>query len=640
MIQPPASELLGPHGPFAEVLPGFAPRAPQQLMADAVAQAMADYTRLVIEAGTGVGKTYAYLVPALRSGGRVIISTGTRNLQDQLFHRDLPTVARTLRLPLRAALLKGRSNYLCLYRIQGLISSGERHTREIQGQLHKIGRWSSLTRSGDIAELPGIPVDSPLWPRVTSTVDNCLGTECDRYRDCFVVKARRAAQEAELVVINHHLLMADVVLKEDGFGELLPSANAMVIDEAHQLPEVAADYFGQSMSSRQLQDLSIDTLAALVSEAPDMVEPREAIDELRRASADLRIALGPEISRVAWAALADQPEVEESFTLLEQRLEVLHLQLQTIAERGKALESCAGRAGDLLTRLRHFAQGQAEVVRWVECRGAKSFILHQTPLDVGPSFQRHLDARRCAWVFTSATLAVGERFDHFASRLGLVDYDPVRLDSPFDYQTRALLYLPDRLPDPNHPRYTAAVIESALPLLQASRGRAFMLFTSHRALRQSAEALVGQLPYPLLVQGDSPQNELIEQFRELGNAILLGTQSFWEGVDVRGGALSCVIIDRLPFASPGDPVVKARLNYLEASGQQPFRDYQLPQAVITLKQGVGRLIRDPQDRGVLALLDPRLRNRPYGKLFLNSLPPMRHTAELSEVRRFFDEEPQ
>ncbi len=631
-----AAEWLGPDGPLASQVPGFAPRAPQQQMAAAVAAVLEDGGTLLVEAGTGIGKTYAYLVPALLSGARVIISTGTRHLQDQLFQQDLPMVRRALDLPIQTALLKGRSNYLCRYRLQAAERDGRFDSRQQVGELHRIREWSRHTRHGDIAEVPDVPETSSIWPKVTSTVDNCLGQDCPDFDDCFVAKARREALGADLLVINHHLFCADMAIKETGFAELLPGAEAIILDEAHQLPEIASHFFGKSLSGRQLVELARDTLVEQAREAADFPALRQQAEGLLPMEAALREALGPMERRAPWREVAELPAVQEAVEGLTGALDRLREALQEAAQRGKGLENCHRRSEELAQRLTLLA-GEAEgadQVRWFETRG-RGFTLSLTPLDIAPAFRGRMAAQPGAWIFTSATLAVAQNFEHFAARLGVQDYDALRLDSPFDFARNTLLYHPPQLPDPSSPHYTAALMEAALPVLEASRGRAFLLFTSYRALREAAGLLADRLEYPLLVQGELSKVALLRQFRKLGNAVLLGTASFWEGVDVRGEALSCVIIDRLPFAAPGDPVLQARIESLRQRGEDPFRCYQLPQAVITLKQGAGRLIRDVSDRGVLVLGDPRLLSKFYGRVFLDSLPPMPRTRDLARVQTFF-----
>ena len=633
-----SASALGPHGPLARHLPGFAPRAAQQSMAEAVASALEERTALICEAGTGTGKTYAYLVPALLSGKKIIVSTGTKNLQDQLFHRDLPVVRKALAVPVTAALLKGRANYVCLHRLALTESEGRLPSRTQASELQRILSWARRTRSGDIAELDEVAEDAEIWPAVTSTADNCLGQECGRFNDCFVLKARRAAQEADVVVINHHLLLADMALKDEGFGELLPSADAFIIDEAHQLPETAAQFFGVTVSSRQLLELVRDTEAEHAREAGDMDGLTALAARVEKAVLDARLSLGTSGRRGVWQELNEEPEVIAALNLIQAALGELQSALEKAAERGKGLQHCWQRSVDLAERLALFQQAPAdEQVQWFETF-TRSFALHLTPLQVGAVFQGHRQRFRAAWIFTSATLAVGEDFGHFRASLGVDDGATAQWESPFDFRHNALLYLPEGLPLPAASHYTAEVVKAALPVLQASGGRAFLLFTSHRALQEAAALLKDQIPYPLLIQGSAPRRELLHRFRSLGNAVLLGTSSFWEGVDVRGPALSVVIIDKLPFASPGEPVLQARLDSLRRRGADPFRDYQLPRAVIALKQGVGRLIRDNSDRGVMMLCDPRLLTKSYGRVFLASLPPMTHTRALADVRRFFDEE--
>lgn len=621
-------------GPLASEIPGFSPRQAQLRMAGAVAGAFEDDAVLVVEAGTGTGKTFAYLVPALLSGHRTIISTGTRHLQDQLFHRDLPLVRRALEAPVDIALLKGRANYLCLHRLEIAEQDGRLPTRSAMADLEIIRRWARVTESGDTAELADVAEESPVWPMVTSTTDNCLGAECSFFQQCHVVRARRRAQEAEVLVINHHLLFADMALKEEGFGELLPGAGAFVIDEAHQLPAVASQFFGISLTSRQLLGIARDAVLEHLREAGDMRELPATAGRLETAVRDLRLAFPRESGRSHWHQVTGIPAVSAALQGVETSLRELTAWLKAAASRGRGLENCGNRATLLMERLHLVREPPKTHIHWLET-SRRGFGIHFTPFEVASHIRSNMQALGNTWVFTSATLAVGENFEHFCHRAGLQEPRTVRLDSPFDYAHNALLYLPPALPDPGDASHTPAVIAAARSVLACSEGRAFLLFTSHRALRAAAEALGADFPYPLLVQGSAPRSELLERFRKSGNAVLLGTGSFWEGVDVRGEALSCVLIDKLPFASPGDPVLNARIEAMRAEGGNPFVEYQLPQAVIALKQGVGRLIRDVSDRGVLVLCDPRLRSRSYGKIFLDSLPPMPRTTSLADVRTFF-----
>jgi ATP-dependent DNA helicase DinG len=629
------TELLGATGPLAKLLPGFAPRVEQQRMAEATAAAIAGREKLIVEAGTGTGKTFAYLMPALCSGMKIIISTGTRHLQDQLYGKDLPVIREALKAPLHMALLKGRTNYLCLHRLETAAQDGRQFVGRHLHDLEEVRAWAGRTRHGDIAELGLLTEDSPVWPRVTSTTENCLGQECEYFQDCFVTRARRNALEADVVVINHHLLFADMVLREEGFGELLPGADAFIIDEAHQLPEVASVFFGTTLSSHQLRDLARDVRVEQLREAADVQELPEAAERLAGMVHRLRLALGQQDRRAAWSEVNTNKELQSILEELAESLHSLHEWLQAIAARGKGLESCCQRAALLKDRLAQLMEQESgEYIHWFETFHT-AFRLNLTPLNVAPVFRSRIDTLSSAWVFTSATLAVGDSFTHFAAQLGLEDAQTLQLDSPFDYRNNALLYLPGNMPEPNEQHYTAAVVEVAREVLAASGGRAFLLFTSHSALRTAARLLEHDFDYPLLVQGSAPRSELLDQFRALGNAVLLGTSSFWEGVDVRGEALSCVIIDKLPFGSPGDPVLQARIEALRKQGVNPFMAYQLPTAVITLKQGIGRLIRDHTDRGVLVLCDPRLRSKSYGRIFLGSLPDIPRTHNPDDIHEFF-----
>jgi ATP-dependent DNA helicase DinG len=632
-----ASEILGPLGPFVKQLDDFVPREQQLQMADAVQEALRNKSKLVVEAGTGTGKTFAYLVPALLSGQKVIVSTGTKNLQDQLYHRDLPRVLEILKMPIKVALLKGRANYLCKYRLDISVLEGRLRSRTQVSYLQTIRLWSGRTDSGDIAEVRGVPEDAPVWPMVTSTIDNCLGAECPSYNGCYVMESRRKAQEADLLVINHHLMFADMALKESGYGELLPGANAFIIDEAHTLPDVATQFFGQSLSGRQLHELCKDTRTEHLSAAGDMSDLSDACDHLEKAVNDFRLALGQNQGRLAWKQIKNRQVIQDALAQLQLKLGILSDWLEHAAVRSKGLESCWRRSQEFTSQLQIATESEDEnYIQWLDVH-KRSFVFHLTPLDIAPAFQSQLQAQPSAWVFTSATLAINNDFSHFTRRLGIEACETLLLDSPFDYARNAMLVAPQNMPDPNSDQYTEAVIEYAIPLIEVSRGRAFLLFTSYKALRKAEELLDGILDYPLLVQGNGPRDLLLESFRKEGNAVLLGTSSFWEGVDVRGSALSLVIIDKLPFASPGDPVLQARIDQIRKNGQNAFFDFQLPNAVITLKQGVGRLIRDVSDKGVMVICDPRLTGKSYGKVFLKSLPPMRRVIDTEIVTSFLEQ---
>lgn len=640
---------LGGGGSLARHIDGFRPRAEQQRMAAAVEQALQARTRLVVEAGTGTGKTFAYLVPAILSGLKVIVSTGTKNLQEQLFFKDLPVVQVALGRPLRTALLKGRSNYLCLYRLELAESrQGGRNAHHAR-ELHAIRQWSVRTHSGDISEVEAVREDASVWPSVTSTADNCLGSECPRFGDCFVVKARRRAQDTDLLVINHHLLLADLSLREDGFAEILPGVDGVIVDEAHQLAQVASQFFGASVSARQLSDLARDARAEYLRVAGDMPELEDLLRTLDDEVEVADRAMGDQGFRLAWGEALGRPLIAELLGRLQGALADVTEALDAVSERGRGLEQCHRRARSLLQTLQLMAgsesdeaepesdseeqaQRPGELIRWME-NFRRGFIFHTTPMDVAPLFAR-VFAEPVSWVFTSATLAVDARFDHFCATLGLQETTTLALDSPFDYRRNALLWLPAGLPDPNSAQFTRCALECLQPLLAATPGGAFLLFTSYRALHEAESWLRRHTARPLLVHGEQSRGELLRRFREQGNSILLGTHSFWEGVDVRGGALSLVVIDRLPFRHPSDPVLKARLEALARRGRSPFMHHQLPQAVIALKQGAGRLIRDYDDRGVLVICDPRLSEKRYGKVFLNSLPDMPITRDRQAAERF------
>jgi ATP-dependent DNA helicase DinG len=626
-------------GPFAERVPGFRLRAGQLEMSEAIGEAIENTAVLVAEAGTGTGKTFAYLVPALLAGGKVIVSTGTKTLQDQLFDRDLPAVRAALASGATIALLKGRANYVCLYRLRRAAREGRFATRDEPAQIRKIERFAAVTTTGDRADLADVPEDAPAWAHATSTRENCLGQGCPDYKDCFVMRARKNALAADVVVVNHHLFFADLVLREEGIAELLPACNTVIFDEAHQLPETARMFFGEALSSAQLVELARDVRLELRAAGGASPELDRVAARLEKAARDLRLVFGEAGARLAWSQALRLQGFSEALAKLNSALHVLEQALAAQEGRAEGLDACARRASaarHLLVRLRE-TEVSAEV-RWVEVF-SHAVQLHVTPLSSAELFRRQMTDHPRAWIFTSATLAVGEDFGHFTRELGVPDAATRRWASPFDFPRQALLYVPKALPEPGEAGFTEAVIDAALPVLRASEGRAFLLFTTLRALRRAHQILEGKIDYPLLVQGTGSRSQLLSRFRALGNAVLLGSQSFWEGVDVRGDALSLVVIDKLPFAPPDDPVLAARIEGVRSAGGNPFNELQLPQAVLQLKQGAGRLIRDEADRGVLMLCDPRLVSKPYGRRILQSLPPMALTRELSAVERFFSARP-
>ncbi len=622
-------------GPLSTIISGYQPRAAQLEMADAIADAIESKQNLIAEAGTGTGKTFAYLAPAILSGKKTIISTGTKNLQDQLFNKDLPVIRKAMKTPFMAALLKGRSNYLCTYRLQNSLTSTLGFSKEDAQALAQINSWAKRTKTGDTSEMSEVSEANPIWYQATSTLDNCLGQDCSEYADCFLVKARKKAQEADVLVVNHHLLCADWSLRDGGFGELLPNAEVVIIDEAHQLADTASNFLGITLGSKQLNDLSQDALMEYFKDATDIPALRTACEDMEHEIKDLRLAFGMELKRGDWQDIANSPKLMGGIKSVKEQLQRLTEQLKLASVKTKALESCYKRAEEMTGQLDLILDDRSgKWIRWYEIH-RKTFTLSLTPLDIAAEFNGFMQQHKAAWIFTSATLSIANSFDYFANNLGLTKANRVSWDSPFDYPNQSLFYHPRGLPQPNDPNFIPTIIDFALPVLQASQGRAFFLFTSHRALNQAAELLEKKIKYPLFIQGSRPKALLLEQFKATDNAVLLGTSSFWEGVDVRGEALSCVIIDKLPFSSPGDPVLKARLDAMSQQGKNPFFEYQLPTAVIALRQGIGRLIRDVTDRGVLMICDPRLLKKSYGQLFLDSVPSMKRTRDIADVQGFF-----
>ena len=626
---------------MATHIPNFRSRPQQVEMAEAIAEAISANSLLIAEAGTGTGKTFAYLVPALLGGGKVVLSTGTKNLQDQLFQRDLPTVRDALKAPVSIALLKGRANYVCHYHLERAQSDGRLPTREDARYLARIVQYAKITQTGDKSGLADVPETAAIWPLVTSTRDNCLGQECPSHKECFVLKARKEAMEADVVVVNHHLFFADVMLRDEGVAELLPACNTVIFDEAHQLPETASLFFGENISTSQLLELARDTTIEALSGAKDFTPLPDACSALEKAARDLRLVFKKNEGRMNADEAGKLPGFADALSNTSAQLGKLNELLEKQAERSEGLENCWNRGVELGHKITHWQdETQTDVVRWVEIFH-HSLQLNTTPLSIAEIFAKQIGGTPRAWIFTSATLAVKKDFSHYQAEMGLITARTACWDSPFNYPEQALLYAPDNMPDPNSSAYTEAVIAAALPLIEASKGRAFLLFTSLRAMQRAHEILQAEfdrknLKYPLMLQGEGSRNDLLARFRDHGNAVLLGSQSFWEGVDVRGEALSLVVIDKLPFAPPDDPVLAARIAQITKQGRNAFMEYQLPRAVINLKQGAGRLIRDESDRGVLMICDPRLLTKPYGKRIWQSLPPFKRTRVLGEAVSFFD----
>ncbi|UGQ49252.1 ATP-dependent DNA helicase [Massilia endophytica] len=641
--------LFGAGGPLGPAVGGFRPRKSQTEMAKAIAQAISEQQTLIAEAGTGTGKTFAYLVPALMWGGKTIISTGTKNLQDQLFLRDIPTVRAALQAPVSVALLKGRGNYLCHYHLERTLQNGRMTSREDVGYLREISRFLKMTSTGDKAELARVPETAPVWNLVTSTRENCVGAECQYYQDCFVMKARREAQQADVVVVNHHLFFADVALKDTGVAELLPSANTIVFDEAHQLPDTATLFFGETFSTSQVLELCRDVLAEGLAHARDGADWGKTVSVVEKAARDLRLTFPQDVVRLSLPQIAPSSDFFPALDVLREQLAGLLAVLEKQAERAETLEQCRVRGHELQQKLDNWkydpkakvAPGE-EAVFWVEAY-TSSLQLHKTPLSIAPIFNSQREGVPRSWIFTSATLAVKNDFKHFSEQMGLTGEVARTWPSPFNYEQQGMLYVPQGLPDPNSLGYTDAVLDCALPIIEAAGGRTFLLCTTLRAVKRAAERLRDEfekrgLRFPLFVQGDRGRTELLDQFRKAGNGVLIGSQSFWEGVDVRGDALSLVIIDKLPFAPPDDPVLAARIEVMERQGLNGFMHHTLPEAIINLKQGAGRLIRDETDRGVLMLCDPRVISKPYGRRIWQSLPPFKRTRDAAEVIAFFSPE--
>ena len=638
--------IFGLSGPLSAAIAGYRPRNAQTEMAKAIASAIAGQNTLLAEAGTGTGKTYAYLAPALLWGGKVIVSTGTKNLQDQLFLRDIPTIKKVLKAPVSVALLKGRSNYLCHYHLERTLQNGRLSSREDVGYLRDISRFIKTTNSGDKAELSRVPENASVWNLVTSTKDTCMGSECQYYQDCFVMKARKEAQQADVVVVNHHLFFADVALKDTGIAELLPSANTVIFDEAHQLPETATLFFGDTVSTSQVLELCRDTLAEGLSHARDGAEWAKLVAPVERAARDLRLAFPQDIVRLSIDQIAPSSPFFEALEALKSSMSDLIAVLEKQAERAETIEQCRARAIMLSDQIDAWnaepseKEKHGDYVLWVEAFSV-SLQLHRTPLSIAPIFNKQREGVPRAWIFTSATMAVKNDFAHFVSQMGLWNEPAHTWPSPFDYQNQGYLYVPNGMPDPNSRDYTEAVVDAALPVITAAGGRAFLLCTTLKAVKFCAEKLKDEfekrgLGFPLFVQGDAGRTELLDRFRASGNGVLIGSQSFWEGVDVRGDALSLVIIDKLPFSPPDDPVLAARIAAMEKKGLNGFVHHQLPEAIINLKQGAGRLIRDETDRGVLMICDPRLISKPYGKRIWQSLPGFARTRIEADVVTFFE----
>ena len=629
------SNIFSVNGELSQSIKGFRPRTEQIEMAHAVGESIQNKSSLIIEAGTGTGKTFAYLAPALVFGKKTIISTGSKNLQDQLFNRDLPAIKKALNFTGKIALLKGRANYLCLERLDQVIAQGVLGDKSVLVELSKVRKWNNSTKTGDFTECIELAEDSPIIPQLTSTAESCLGTDCPNYSECYVASARKKALNADLVVVNHHLFFADMAVKESGFGELIPNAEVIIFDEAHQLPDIASQYFGQSLTSRQLFDLCKDINIVYRTELKDMQQLGTTSDTLLKVVQDFRLLLGNGSNvRGNWRELYTQSAVKKFFELLQEKIDFLAEVIKLALGRSQTLDSIFDRVESIKIQLKRLSETNiVGYCYWYEGNG-RQFGLHITPLTVADKFGAQLEAKEAAWIFTSATLEVGGTFNHFCLHLGIENATQKILPSPFNYSEQSLLCVPRYLPNTNQANTLSSLGEMLLPVIEANKGRCFVLCTSYSMMRGLAEYFREKSNLSILLQGETSKGKLLEQFIKETHSVLVATSSFWEGVDVRGDALSLVIIDKLPFTAPDEPLLKARIEDCRLQGGDPFNDIQIPEAVITLKQGVGRLIRDVTDRGVVIICDNRLVMRNYGETFLKSLPNSSRTRDLNKVIQF------
>ena len=632
-------QVFSANGLLANKISGFSPRQAQTDMALEVANTIKNKSSLIVEAGTGTGKTFAYLIPAFlavekNTDIKIIVSTGTKNLQEQLFHKDIPFIRKALASNAQMALLKGRANYLCRYRLDQYQETRGQLDAETLTDLVKVKTWANTTQSGDIGELVNVQENSTIFPYVTSTVDNCLAKDCPEFDNCYLIKARQKAITADIIVVNHHLFFADMALKDTGFGELIPKADVIVFDEAHQIPDIASEYFGDAFSTKQLIDLCTDVLQLYRTSLADVKQLGKAAEKLQKTCQSFRLLFNYDPERGNWRQKSKQPNMLQNFQTIKVDLDFLYQVIKLCVSRNEAIDNCFDRAVYLLGQYDIMANVEASGISfWYETT-PRYVVLHQTPLTVEKQFSQTIENSEAGWIFTSATLAVDGDFNHFAQHLGLQQANTLLLESPFDYLNQSQLVVPRYLPEANNQHRAVALAELAMPLIEASAGACFMLFTSYRVMNQVAEYLTDKIDNTLLVQGQMGKGKLLAEFVENPDAVLLATASFWEGIDVRGHKLTCVIIDKLPFASPDDPLLQARCEEVKRQGYDPFSKIQLPQAVIALKQGVGRLIRDVNDQGVMVICDDRLVNRPYGGIFLKSLPPMKRSRNVANAAKF------
>ena len=634
-------EFFSEKGDLSNNIDGYRVRQEQIDISILIDEAITHKKKLIVEAGTGIGKTFAYLVPAFLSGGKIIISTATKNLQDQLFTKDIPMIRDALKVPVSLAMLKGRSNYLCHLRLENAMIEGAFMTKEDVTYLHLVNQHAKHSVDGDRAELDSIPESSSIWPQVTSTKENCLGQECSFYKECFVMSARKKALAADVTIVNHHLFFADLNMKEEGISELLPKATTVIFDEAHQIPDIASIFFGKNISTSKISEIVQDGFQIYLKHMKDVSDFEPILNDLEKANKNFRLVFPRESNRYPYQKISSFSQFESSYLNLVEKLKKIIELLALHKDRDSEIEKYFDSANEILKSFDDWLEDKDNnSIKWIEIY-SQSLQLNNTPLSIADMFARHINNESTSWVFTSATLAVKNNFDHFKNQLGLIDADSVSKESPFNYAEKALLFVPKTMPDANHENFNFAVVNQIYPFIKASKGRAFILCTTLKSMREIFTLLqdkieTDQLDYPIYLQGDGSRNHLLNKFREHGHAILIGSLSFWEGVDVKGDALSLVVIDKLPFFSPEDPVLAARIDKINQSGKNAFLEYQLPNAVITLKQGAGRLIRDECDKGVLVICDTRIIDKAYGKKMWQSLPPFARTRDDLEVIQFLE----
>jgi ATP-dependent DNA helicase DinG len=634
-------QFFSEKGELSQSIEDYRLRQEQVDISVLIDEAITNKKKLIVEAGTGIGKTFAYLVPAFLSGGKIIISTATKNLQDQLFTKDIPMIRDALNVPVTLAMLKGRSNYLCHLRLENAMIEGAFMTKEDVTYLHLVNQHAKHSMDGDRSELDTIPESSSIWPQVTSTKENCLGQDCSFYKECFVMNARKKALTADVTIVNHHLFFADLNMKEEGISELLPKATTVIFDEAHQIPDIASIFFGKNVSTAQISEIVQDGYQIYLKHMKDVSDFETILNDLEKANKDFRLVFPRESNRYPYQKISTFSRFDSAYENLIEKLKTLIQLLAHHKDRDTEIEKYFDSSNEIISNFDNWRDDKDNnSIKWVEVY-SHSVQLNNTPLSIADMFAKHINNELTSWIFTSATLAVKNNFDHFKSQLGLTDADSVSKESPFNYAEKALLFVPKLMPDANHENFNFAVVNQIYPFIKASKGRAFILCTTLKSMREIFTLLqdkieTDQLDYPIYLQGDGSRNHLLNKFREHGHAVLIGSLSFWEGVDVKGDALSLVVIDKLPFFSPEDPVLAARIDKINKSGKNAFMEYQLPNAVITLKQGAGRLIRDEFDKGVLVICDTRIIEKAYGKRMWQSLPPFARSRDDLEVIQFLE----